>query len=240
MERSYTGYGITANTLKIIAIIAMLIDHIAWKFVPTATVLGISMHVIGRLTMPIMCYFIAEGFYHTRNVKKYALRLLLFAFISQIPFTYQQSGHFFPQYHNIFSVMESLNVLFNLFWGLIALWACKSNLRKAVKVLSVIGCCVLALATDWALFGVLYILAFGLNHNNLKKQSIWFSVVSVFMIGGAVTMGPIQLFQAGVFLSLFCFFLYNGERGGYAWSKWVFYAFYPIHMLILGYIKFGL
>lgn len=56
----------TANTLKLIAITAMLIDHIAWKFVDTATPLGILMHVVGRLTMPIMCYFVAEDFFHTR------------------------------------------------------------------------------------------------------------------------------------------------------------------------------
>ncbi len=60
---------LTANVLKYIAIAAMLIDHIAWSFVSDYSVLGQIMHVIGRLTAPIMCYFIAEGYYYTRNVK---------------------------------------------------------------------------------------------------------------------------------------------------------------------------
>lgn len=241
MERNYpVGSRFTANTLKIIAIMAMLIDHIAWRFVPTATPLGIIMHIIGRLTMPIMCFFIAEGFFHTRNKRKYAIRLLLFAIISQIPFAYQQSGHILPQYHNLFDAIESINVIFTLFLGLIALWVCKSNLHKAKKVLLVIGCCVLAMACDWALFGVLYVLAFGLNRANFKRQAAWFSAVTVFMVTGSAIMSTEQLFQVGVLLSLPLLYLYNGKRGGYAWSKWAFYVFYPLHLLILGLIKFGL
>lgn len=90
--------GLSANTLKYIAIAAMLIDHIAWCFVDTYSVLGQIMHVIGRLTAPIMCYFIAEGYYYTRNVKKYLLRLGLFALISWAPFTFMEFGTF-PVYY---------------------------------------------------------------------------------------------------------------------------------------------
>ncbi len=61
--------GMSSFTLKMIAILAMLIDHIAWAFVPTGTLLGQIMHIIGRITAPIMCYFIAEGYYHTHNIK---------------------------------------------------------------------------------------------------------------------------------------------------------------------------
>ena len=56
----------------------MLIDHIAWAFVPTASLLGQVMHVIGRLTGPTMAYMLAEGYHYTRNVKKYAMRLGIF------------------------------------------------------------------------------------------------------------------------------------------------------------------
>ena len=80
--------GLTANTLKYIAILAMLIDHVAWAFVPTYSVLGQVMHIIGRTTAPIMCFFIAEVYYHTRNVKKYALRLFVFTLIIYIPFLF--------------------------------------------------------------------------------------------------------------------------------------------------------
>ena len=63
------------NQLKYLVIIAMLIDHIAWVFIPMASVLGQIMHFIGRLTAPTMVYFISEGYYYTHNIKKYALRL---------------------------------------------------------------------------------------------------------------------------------------------------------------------
>ena len=67
--------GLSAHTLKIIAIIAMTIDHIAWAFVDACSAAGILMHLVGRLTAPIMCFFIAEGYAHTRNANRYALRL---------------------------------------------------------------------------------------------------------------------------------------------------------------------
>ena len=67
------------NQLKYLVIAAMLIDHIAWAFVPTASLLGQVMHVIGRLTGPTMAYMLAEGYHYTRNVKKYAVRLGIFA-----------------------------------------------------------------------------------------------------------------------------------------------------------------
>ncbi len=70
----------------------MLIDHIAWAFVPTGTILGQIMHIIGRITAPIMSYFIAEGFYHTSNLKRYGLRLGIFAIISHIPYYYFING----------------------------------------------------------------------------------------------------------------------------------------------------
>lgn len=75
------------NQLKYLVIAAMLIDHIAWAFVPTASLLGQVMHIIGRLTGPTMAYMLAEGYHYTRNVKKYAMRLGIFAVISWLPFS---------------------------------------------------------------------------------------------------------------------------------------------------------
>ena len=69
-------------SLKIIAIAAMTVDHIAAVFFPTE----LWMRLIGRLTMPIMAFFVAEGYKYTRSVKRYLLRLLIFASISQVPF----------------------------------------------------------------------------------------------------------------------------------------------------------
>ena len=86
------------NQLKYLVIAAMLIDHIAWAFVPTASLLGQVMHVIGRLTGPTMAYMLAEGYHYTRNVKKYAMRLGIFAVISWLPFSYFESGGIRPAF----------------------------------------------------------------------------------------------------------------------------------------------
>ena len=70
------------NQLKYLVALAMLIDHAAWAFVPTASPAGQLMHLFGRLTGPTMAFFLAEGYLHTRDVKQYALRLGLFALLS--------------------------------------------------------------------------------------------------------------------------------------------------------------
>ena len=73
-----------SNAIKLIAILAMTVDHIAWAVFPgyPRAALPLLMHLIGRITCPIMCYFIAEGFHHTHDVRKYTARLFLFAFLS--------------------------------------------------------------------------------------------------------------------------------------------------------------
>ena len=105
--------GLTSDILKLIAVIAMVIDHIAWAFIPFNSIAGQIMHVIGRLTAPIMCFMIAEGYYKTHNVKKYAQRLGIFALISHIPYTYFHTGKF--------EIISTTSVIFPLFMGLIAL-----------------------------------------------------------------------------------------------------------------------
>ena len=79
---------LNSNIIKIIAIIAMTIDHISWLLFPgySKELFSIIFHILGRISCPIMCYFIAEGFYHTKNINKYTGRLFLFALISHIPY----------------------------------------------------------------------------------------------------------------------------------------------------------
>ena len=85
---------LNSNALKIVAIIAMTIDHLAWLIFPSydTSFLPVLMHIIGRITCPIMCFFIAEGYYHTKNLKKYILRLFIFALISHVPYMLQSTN----------------------------------------------------------------------------------------------------------------------------------------------------
>lgn len=242
------GAGMSANTLKIIAILAMLIDHIAWAFVSTGSTSGQIMHIIGRLTIPIMCYFIAEGYHYTHNVKKYALRLGVFALISHFSFVFFETGKLPITFVNGIQIKLPTSVIYTLFLGLISLIVWNSvKLKKYIKVIIVVLICIASCIGDWGCFAVLWILIFGINYGSFKKQMIGFSSIAIFII-----LTPLlkffhviggnwweQFFQLGLFLAIPLLSQYNGKRGGNKNFKWMFYIFYPLHLLIIGLIKYG-
>lgn len=216
---------LSAYTIKLIAISAMLIDHIAWRFVPTASVTGAVMHIIGRLTFPIMCFLISEGFYYTKSRKKYITRMILFAFLSQLPYSYFHIGGI---------AFYQLNVMFTLLFGLIALCIWKSQLKQSTKMILIISLCTVSLFADWSYYGVLYCLTFCANRNNFNKQMKYFLIVSALLVITSIQHDITNLYTVGVLLVLPILKMYNGERGGYAWSKWIFYIFYPLHLIVIG------
>lgn len=226
---------INANTLKYIAVIAMLIDHIAWSFVPTASLLGFLMHTVGRLTAPIMCYMIAEGYYHTHNLKRYMLRLAVFAFISQFAYAYYESGTL---------LYKKLNMIFTLLMGLIALTLYNSNLKPFLKTVLIAAVVLMTGSAEWYYTAALWILCFGMFRGDLKKQMISFSVIAfAFALYANLKAFNIdiwyrQLFQFGTLLAIPLFYSYNGTMVKSKFSKWFFYIFYPAHLLLLGLLKF--
>ncbi|HZJ57137.1 MAG TPA: TraX family protein [Clostridia bacterium] len=252
MDSPHTTYArpgemMSGTFLKIIAIMAMLTDHIAWAFVPTHSLLGQLMHVVGRLTAPIMCFFIAEGYHHTRNVKRYALRLGLFALISHAPYIYFESGRPPIYYENGIKIIYGTSVIYTLLLGLILLMIWNDErIKERVKHLLAILIVVASAPGDWSFFAVLWIWAFGVHHGNIKKQLQSFSLIailpvtfSIILFSQGVWWG--QLFQLGVYLAIPFIYLYNGKLGykkGWVWIKWVFYAFYPLHLLVLGLLKY--
>lgn len=228
---------LSANMLKYIAIIAMTIDHIAWAFIPKNTVTGQLMHVIGRLTLPIMSFFIAEGYYKTKNIKKYIIRLSIFAVISAFAYSFLHTGKLFKY--------GGLGVIYTLLLGLLAIIVWKSNIKKPLKIVFIILLCLLSMPGDWQIFGVLYCVFFAEYHDSFKDQCIAFSIASAFMIAGCIGMNlyyhmsPFnEIFQLGVFLALPILYLYNGKKGSNkSFNKWIFYIYYPLHLVILGVIK---
>ena len=99
-----TKKGLNSNALKMIAIIAMTVDHLAWLLFPGYSTDGIalSMHIIGRLTAPIMIFFIVEGFFRTSNIKKYIGRLFIFAVISHFAYALMFNKSFIPLQQTVF------------------------------------------------------------------------------------------------------------------------------------------
>lgn len=238
---------LSRNVLKYIAVAAMLLDHAAWAFVPFYSAAGQAMHFIGRFTAPIMCYFVAEGYFHTRNVRKYLLRLGIFALISWFPFAWFELGEkMFVNGNFLFCQ----SVIFTLFLGLLALHIWNSDISSPKKTTAIAALCAISIIGDWAIFGVMWILFFGVYHGNLKAQlrsyyllaflSIASIIVNRFngLISGETPVYTL-FWQLGLLAAPLPLLAYNGERGsGKAVHKWFFYIFYPAHLLILCIIKY--
>lgn len=230
------GRGMSAYALKTIAIIAMVVDHVAAAFVPAMSPLWQVMRGIGRLTAPIMMYFLAEGYHHTKDVKKYALRLGVFALISHFPFNFFRDGRW-PLFDGGLR-LGSTSVIYTLFISLLALIVWNNDrLSRTAKVLIIIGLCAAAMPGDGAFFAVLVILAFGAYRGDFKKQARAYCTI----VGGALLLFGTFLvpYQYGMFLVVPLLRQYNGTLGGSKHSKWFFYVFYPLHLYVIGLLKYG-
>lgn len=234
--------GLNSNILKTIAIIAMTIDHLAWVLAPGDGHVWYLyvLHSIGRITAPIMCFFIAEGFHYTRNVKKYAGRLLFFALISHFAYNFAFGIPFLPC--STGDILDQTSVIWALFWGLMALAiAGPQNIKlpQWAKVLAVIGICVISFPANWSCVAVLVILNFGSNRGNFKKQMIGLPIfVAVYaLVYGIFADWQYGLVQMMVILAIPLLKLYNGERGAWKGMKWFFYLYYPFHLFVCGIIR---
>lgn len=241
---------LNSNQLKLIAIIAMTVDHIAWAMFdgyPTA-LLPLVMHIIGRLTCPIMCYFIAEGYHYTRNINKYTFRLFAFAFVSHFAYIFASNDFvdfksFIPFYYGNF--LNQTSVMWSLAWGLVMLRIADSKRIKSIyKVLLVILICIITLPSDWSCIAALCIMAIGTNRGDFRKQMSWmifyvalYSLVYFFAIDKVY-----GILQMGVVLSIPVIAMYNGKRGKNPkinkFMKWFFYIFYPLHLFVIGLINY--
>ncbi len=229
--------GLSGNCLKLIAVFAMTIDHIAWAFVPTATLLGQLLHIVGRITAPIMCYFIAVGFTKTRNVGRYLLRLFIFAVISHVPYVLFATGRL--------NLLHSTSMIFSLFISLLSLVLYESQrLPTWLRNLLIAVCFIVTLYSDWMVLAVAWTLCFYINRDNKKDMITWFVVISA--VGAAYMAVSSYLgsglwwrgaFQFGTLLALPLILLYSGERGKLK-LRWLFYVYYPLHLAVLVLVRY--
>ncbi len=213
--------------LKLIAMVSMVIDHVGDNFFPGQT----WMRIIGRIAMPIFAFFIAEGFLHTRDRKKYLLRMGLFALVSELPFDLLTAG---------WVDFGHQNVMCTFFLAILALTAYERITRDrhtpgqiALGIGAVLLFMVLAviLATDYSLYGVGLVFVFYM----LRGEKLWLRNLSGMLFHLLTRNVGIYIFGLLGFLPLF---LYNGKKG--RGLKWLFYVFYPGHMLILWILKLAL
>lgn len=232
---------LNTNHLKLIAIIAMTADHIADLLFPgfPAEPIPVALHIVGRLTAPIMWFFICEGFFHTKNLRKYLIRMFSFAIISHFAYCFAFGINYLP--YSTGDIFNQTSVIWTLAWALAALWVMngKHNLKNWQRYVILILICLLSFSADWSCIAVMAIIAMYSNRGNLGRQikalMVWvfiYAVVSFLFVNKVY--GVITLFA---FLVYFPLKYYNGEKGKLSWMKWLFYIYYPAHLAVIGILR---
>ena len=237
--------------LKLIAILTMLIDHVGAVFFSQLR----WMRLIGRLSFPLFCFAMAEGMCHTRNRVKYLRRLTVFALLSEIPYDLAFSGRLWDvgMQNVLFTFAAAvLGILLYEQPQLVSDWARRMekstethayrNADDVVRMFAPVMAVGLAygLRTDYDAFGVLLVYLFYF----MRRFKLWQRVAAgaAVLFGYGLINGLAQPQQLLLFihpwgcvaLAMLPVLLYNGKRGPRA--KWMFYAFYPVHLLIIGVI----
>ena len=260
MPEARNKKGISGSTLKLIAMLTMLIDHIGAspvhelmvtdpanfdggrKRITFIVVLYYVMRCIGRLSFPIIIFLLTEGYMHTKNRWAYLARLFLFALVSEVPF--DLAFNIKSSDYNAGKVLEFTyqNVYFTLVIGLLtiifidAFWKTSYDyyMRLSACIVAVGAGCALAwfLKSDYDAWGVFAIVTTYI----LRRYP-----VPLRMAGAPFVLTVMQLYEGSLpsevfsFLNVWPAMYYNGKRG---WNvKWAFYFFYPVHLLTLGLIK---
>lgn len=239
---TYKRPSLSGSTLKIFAIVTMMIDHTGAALVGPLryfapenmqhffTELYPVTRAIGRLAFPVFCFLLVEGFIHTRSTIKYALRLFLFALISELPFDFALANNLFSWHHQ--------NVYFTLLIGLLVMMGVtyfeqrptKNALQRWFSILMeaaiLAGGLYLAkvMYTDYGFKGVFLIEVLYFLRFDRRLQSIF----------GAIAIS----WEAWAPLSFILVWFYNGTRGKQ--MKYFFYWFYPVHLIILGFLKLAI
>lgn len=224
------------DVIKYIAMLVMFLNHFSHIFLESGTLLKEICEDVGYFTAITMCYFLVEGYEYTRSKKKYAIRLLIFAIISQIPF--QLAFNF-----------GMLNMLFTLFFCFLILVAMEKIQNKVLQTIVITLLVIVTGFCDWPFLAGIFTVLFA-NYKDSRNKTI-ISYVLAFVLFGAFntlnyvympgfstaeailhgTISAIPILVSGFVIM----YMYNGKRAekGRNFSKWFFYAFYPGHLLLL-------
>ncbi len=251
----------TGFALKLLAILSMLIDHIGYVLIPTSSPWYLACRLIGRLAFPIFCFLLSEGLIHTRSRPQYLLRLLIFAFISEIPFDLA--------FHGQWLSWSGQNVLFTFLFAAVGITVYEdpglvtrlfsrrdgetpqpANPADALVRIFVLAACVglaMLCSTDYSWMGVCLVYVFYFAARLGKGKRLAAAAVAMVLFGlfaslstnssGAIVF---HFFSLGMWMTA-CISLaliagYNGSRGPRV--KWLFYVFYPGHLLVLWLISY--
>lgn len=240
----------SADMLKLTAMITMLIDHIGAGILEYLIIqvplsektneilitIDQVLRLIGRISFPLYCFLLVQGFFHTKSRLKYAGNLLLFALLSEYPFDFIFSGGL---------DFSSSNVLFTLLIGLLTMWGIeKAGSKIFLQVLiSAIGIFTATiLHTDYSWMGILLILSLYF----LRDNRFWQCTISFILFFSALVFRSAGYYNSiwrsalrqlsseyTLIFSFWIMYRYNGRRY-LKRGKYLFYSFYPVHLLLLG------
>ena len=207
---------ISGSWLKVIAMLSMLIDHIAYYYGCDNPYLYELMRTVGRIAFPTFAFLLAEGFVHTRNRQQYLISLFAFALLSEIPWM-------------LLNHDGSHNVIFTLLAGILGLHVIENSKSHWITAICVtlIGLATIFSDTDYSWRGFGLVLIFYMFRGRPELQTL-FGIPLMYEYG-----------IMGVLVAFSVIWLYNGERGfiqGKAW-KYAFYAFYPVHLMMIYYLR---
>lgn len=234
---------LSGNALKLIAIIAMTVDHLAWMgiedYAQALTPAQIILHCIGRLTAPIMFFFVAEGYHHTRDYWKYLVRMTALALVSHFAFCYFAHQSFNPFGNELFN---ATSIIWPLMWGLIFLkvWY-EEKMNISLKILITVVGCILTVTSDWSCAAPLAILMVGCNRGNFHKQMLWLmAIITLYAVAFFILKNPAYgMVHMACWFSVPLLSLYNRRRGKLRWLGKFFYFYYPVHLVLIGLVTHG-
>lgn len=238
-------FEITSMALHIMAMGFMLCDHI-WVTIISGNE---WMTCLGRIAFPIFAFLTVEGYFHTKNLKKYVLRLFLFALISEVPFNLMVGNSLlFPLHQNVLWTFLISILVIHL------LEKAKQQDKLWVQIPAFAGAlligCILGFVSfvDYGHAGVFMVLTFYLfrkrNWKHFLGQFLLLAYLNIGLLGGQgydITVFGHPYFvprQSFAMLALIPIWLYRGKQGPYNRAlQYVYYGFYPVHLLILGLLQ---
>ena len=205
--------GLSGSVLKVIALVSMTVDHIAYYLIVHGTLQYDLMRTVGRMAFPIFAFLLVEGYTHTRSIGKYALNLLTFALISEVPWW-------------LLNHDNTHNVFFTLLLGLVAI-----DLITRIGNKPLLWCVIMAsiyanatwLHVDYEYSGILLICTFYFFQSDKVTKCL---LATLFMY---------QYGVVGLWLGLAAILCYNGERGFIKgqYAKYLCYAYYLLHLITI-------
>ena len=261
LHYAQTKFSLTNFQLKIIALVTMIIDHAGMIFQGYNDWDLSWMRLIGRISFPIFAFLISEGCRHTKNMKKYMLRLLIFAVIIHLAFALKDVlAYFLSTDLGSFGFLPNLNIFFTLFFGVTSVFFYEkidgisnlpdSSLQKYILRLLPFVLIVIAaelLGADYGGLGVFMIfIIYTARSKAMRLQNMFIAVL--FLYFSCLSPSNFRALLAGedltflmpffAMISLLFVSFYNGEKGR-SW-KWFFYFAYPAHFIILLGLYFSL